>query len=150
LFKGTEANCIPVHYYNQKEAWMDREISENWFCKRFVPEVQAFLTYRGLPQNAVLLIDKAPSHPTKSVLTSDNSLTVVKLYSVFGTVFCESVTLVQWCLKLIPHLEDYLQGFPNEEISKSEILNMVCAMRSFENVDKDNIEEWLQSDACEQ
>jgi hypothetical protein len=25
LFKGTEANCIPVHYYNQKGAWMDRE-----------------------------------------------------------------------------------------------------------------------------
>jgi hypothetical protein len=25
-FKGTEANCIPVHYYNQKGAWTDREI----------------------------------------------------------------------------------------------------------------------------
>jgi hypothetical protein len=23
--KGTEANCIPVHYYNLKEAWMDRK-----------------------------------------------------------------------------------------------------------------------------
>jgi hypothetical protein len=29
-----------------------------------------------------------------------------------------------------------------------EILDMVCAMRSFENVHKDN-EEWLQRDACE-
>jgi hypothetical protein len=26
---------------------------------------------------------------------------------------------------------------------------MVCPLRSFENVDKDNDEEWLQSDACE-
>jgi hypothetical protein len=41
--KGTKANCIPVHYYNQKGAWMNREISENWFQKHFVPEVQDFL-----------------------------------------------------------------------------------------------------------
>jgi hypothetical protein len=26
---------------------------------------------------------------------------------------------------------------------------MVWAIRSFENADKDNIEEWLQSDVCE-
>jgi hypothetical protein len=41
-----------------------------------------------------------------------------------------------------------LQGFPNEEI-KSKILDMVCAVRSFENTDEDNIEEWLQTDAYE-
>jgi hypothetical protein len=29
-----------------------------------------------------------------------------------------------------------MQGFLNEEISKSEILDMMCAMRSFENIDK--------------
>jgi hypothetical protein len=42
-----------------------------------------------------------------------------------------------------------LQGFSNKEISKFKILTMVCAMRNFENGDEDNIEEWLQSDACE-
>jgi hypothetical protein len=52
-------------------------------------------------------------------------------------------------MKLLPDLEDDLQGFPNEEISKSEILDMVCAMTSFENFDEDNGEEWLQSDGCE-
>jgi hypothetical protein len=26
---------------------------------------------------------------------------------------------------------------------------MVCAVRNFENVDEDNIEEWLWSDGCE-
>jgi hypothetical protein len=36
-------NCIPVHYYNQKGAWMNREIFGNWFHKHFVPEVWAFL-----------------------------------------------------------------------------------------------------------
>jgi hypothetical protein len=35
--------------------------------------------------------------------------------------------------KLLPDLEEEnMQGFPNEQISKSEILDMVCAMRSFE------------------
>jgi hypothetical protein len=33
-----------------------------------------------------------------------------------------------------------LQGLPNEEISKSEILDMVCAMRSFENVNEETKE----------
>jgi hypothetical protein len=32
---------------------------------------------------------------------------------------------------------------------KVKILGMVRAMKSFENVYKHNIEEWLQSDACE-
>jgi hypothetical protein len=25
LFKGTEADCTPVHYYNRRGAWMVRE-----------------------------------------------------------------------------------------------------------------------------
>jgi hypothetical protein len=38
---------------------------------------------------------------------------------------------------LLPYLEGDLQGFSNKEISKSEILDMVCAMRSFENINKE-------------
>jgi hypothetical protein len=60
------------------------------------------------------------------------------------------VTQVRSWRKLFPDLEeDYLQGFPNEEICKSEILDMVCAVRSFEKNQRRNVEEWLQSDACE-
>jgi hypothetical protein len=52
------------------------------------------------------------------------------------------VTRVQSRRKLLPDLEDDdLEGFPNHEISKSEILDMVCAMRSFGNIDEDNVEE---------
>jgi hypothetical protein len=43
----------------------------------------------------------------------------------------------------------YFQCFPNKEISKSEMLDLVFAMRSFENTDEDSVEEWLLSDACE-
>jgi hypothetical protein len=52
-------------------------------------------------------------------------------------------------MKLHPDLDNDLQGFPNEEISKSKVFDMVCATRSSENVAEDNVEEWLQSDACE-
>jgi hypothetical protein len=41
-----------------------------------------------------------------------------------------------------------LQGFSYAEINKYKILDMVCAMRSFENIDVYN-EEWLKSDVCE-
>jgi hypothetical protein len=39
------------------------------------------------------------------------------------------------------NIEDDLQSVPNEEISMSKILDMVCAVRRFENIDKDNVEE---------
>jgi hypothetical protein len=51
------------------------------------------------------------------------------------------VTLVRSWRKLLPDLEDDdLQSFPNE-ISKSKILGMVCAMRNFENFDENKVEE---------
>jgi hypothetical protein len=50
------------------------------------------------------------------------------------------VMLVPSWKKPVPNLEeDNLQHFPNKEISKSEILDMVCVMRSLKNGDKDNI-----------
>jgi hypothetical protein len=42
-------------------------------------KVWVFLKEKGLPQKAVLLLDNAPSHPSENILTSDNSLIVVKL-----------------------------------------------------------------------
>jgi hypothetical protein len=52
------------------------------------------------------------------------------------------VTMVRAWRKLLPDVEvDDLQGFPNEEINKSRILDMMCAVRSFENLDEDNVEE---------
>jgi hypothetical protein len=60
--------------------------------------------------------------------------------------YMNPVTLIWSWRKLLPDLEEYdLQGFPNEKISKYEILDMACAMRSSENVDKDNKENWAFS-----
>jgi hypothetical protein len=50
------------------------------------------------------------------------------------------VTVVRSWRKLLPDLEeDNLQGFPNEEISRSEILDMVCVMRSIENTNEETL-----------
>jgi hypothetical protein len=51
------------------------------------------------------------------------------------------VTLIRSWRKLLPDQEeDDLQGFPDEEIGKSKILDMMCAVRSFGNVNEDNVE----------
>jgi hypothetical protein len=47
------------------------------------------------------------------------------------------VTWLQLVRKVLPDLGNDLQSLPNEEISKSEILNMVCAVRTFENINKE-------------
>jgi hypothetical protein len=55
--------------------------------------------------------------------------------------FVNPVTLVQSCRKVLPDTDDDFQGFPGEEINKSEILDMVCAKRISENSDDDNVKE---------
>ena len=64
-FKGTEVKCLPVDYYNNKSAWMTRDIFKSWFHSKFVPKVREFLASKGLPQKAILFLDDVPSHSLK-------------------------------------------------------------------------------------
>ncbi|KAL4143739.1 hypothetical protein QTP88_006033 [Uroleucon formosanum] len=73
-FKGTRAENLPVHYFNQKKAWMNQEIFKEWFEKKCLPQVREHLKSQNLPQKAVLLIDNASSHP-------------VDLKSEYGNIF---------------------------------------------------------------
>lgn len=51
-------------------------------------------------------------------------------------------TLVKLWKKTDPYLQDNnLQGSHNEEIIKFKILNIIFAMWSSENINKDNVEE---------
>ena len=77
-FKGTEMKNLPVDYYNQKGAWMNTEIFEDWFKTKWVPEVRDFLKSKGLPQKAVLLIDNAPSHLNETILKTNDGLMIAK------------------------------------------------------------------------
>jgi hypothetical protein len=70
------------------------------------------------------------------------------VYGIWSSM--NPVMLAQSWRKLLPDLEeDDFQGFPNKTITKSKISEMVYAMRSSENVNKDNAKEWLQSGKCE-
>jgi len=69
---------LPVDYYNQKRSWMNREILENWFKTKWVPEVRNILKRKGLPQKAVLLLDNALSHPNETLLKPNDGMMIVK------------------------------------------------------------------------
>lgn len=77
-FKGTRGTNLPVKYYNQQSAWMDEKIFRSWFHDEFVPQVRKHLKAKNLPQEAVLLIDNAPSHPVVHFLKSDDGLIFAK------------------------------------------------------------------------
>ena len=70
-FKGTEMENLPVDYYNQKRARMNREIFENWFKTKWVSEVRDILKSKGL-------LDNAPSHPNETLLKSNDGIMIVK------------------------------------------------------------------------
>ena len=76
-FKNIDKDKLPVHYYNQKNSWMDSSIFSDWFKLKFVPQCRKALKDRGLPDSAVLLVDNAPSHPDVDLLQSDE-----------GKIFC--------------------------------------------------------------
>lgn len=61
--KNITKEALPVHYTNQKSAWMNREIFKQWFLEHFVPETRKALRKKNLPCKAILFLDNAPSHP---------------------------------------------------------------------------------------
>lgn len=61
--KDVARNALPVFYRAQKSSWMSCELFAEWFSDQFVPKVEKFLTEKGLPKKAILLIDNAPTHP---------------------------------------------------------------------------------------
>lgn len=53
---------LPVWYRNQKSAFMDKIIFEEWFRNEFVPIVENFLISINLPPVAVLFLDNCRAH----------------------------------------------------------------------------------------
>lgn len=73
-FKNLNLNTLPVNYYAQKNAWMDQTILTEWFHKVFVPQVRAHLALLKLPQEALLIMDNAPSHPYEQLKSDDGKI----------------------------------------------------------------------------
>ncbi|XP_046417460.1 jerky protein homolog-like [Neodiprion fabricii] len=51
-----------VWYRSQTNAWINKEIFEEWFTDVFVPKIESFLNSKNLPKTAVVLVDNCRSH----------------------------------------------------------------------------------------
>lgn len=78
-FTSQEIKTLPVNYYSQEVAWMDQEIFRDWFHSQFVPTVRQHLACQGLPETALLLIDRSTSHPSDQFLRSDDGFFFVQV-----------------------------------------------------------------------
>jgi len=61
-FKGTRAENLPVHYFNQKKAWMKQEIFKEWFVKKFIPQIREHLKSQNFLRKLYCLL--IMPHPT--------------------------------------------------------------------------------------
>ncbi|XP_017789938.1 PREDICTED: tigger transposable element-derived protein 1-like [Habropoda laboriosa] len=62
-FKGININNLPVYWMANKKAWVTATLFNEWFHNFFVPDVKRYLSKKGLPFKALLLIDNAPGNP---------------------------------------------------------------------------------------
>ena len=69
-FKNINKSALPVHYYNQKSAWMDSRFFLDWFHNEFVPAVTTYQKGKGSAVKVLLLLDNTPSHRDASALVS--------------------------------------------------------------------------------
>ncbi|XP_028661789.1 jerky protein homolog-like [Erpetoichthys calabaricus] len=161
-FKGTQMRNFPVLYYNQTKAWMNREIFKDWFFKHFVPAVRDHLRSKNLPQRAVLLLDNAPSHPSENVLkTSDDQIFVAYLppnvtslkqpmdqgvLEAFKRRYRKS--LLRSVLEEDGDFCDVenVNDSESQEITAASLLEEIQNVNGFEDVNRENIKEWLLSD----
>lgn len=86
-FKNVNPKNLPVDYYNQNAAWMDRVIFKKWFYEKFIPQVKTYLQENNLPPKAVLLLDNAPAHPDAEELKSEDG-------KIFVAYFPPNVTSI--------------------------------------------------------
>ncbi|GCC34928.1 hypothetical protein chiPu_0013405 [Chiloscyllium punctatum] len=78
---------LPVHYYENKKAWVTREIFSDWFSKHFVPAAQAHCRQAGLEEKCkiLLFLDNCSAHPPAKQLVKN---------TVFGIYLPPNVTSV--------------------------------------------------------
>lgn len=70
--KNVNQNLLPVHYYAQKNSWMNQKIFIDWFQNVFVVQVKKYLKSQNLPEKALLIMDNAPSHPLNELDMDEN------------------------------------------------------------------------------
>ena len=71
-FKHMGMSSLPVHYFSQKKSWTNCKIFSKWFQQLLGPSVGRFCSNNGLEKTALLLLDNTVSHPSSTMLQSNN------------------------------------------------------------------------------
>ena len=67
-FKNLDMSTLPVYYYNNKSAWMTKDIFRDWFVNKFLKEVKDIID----PDMQIqFLIDNCSSHNDEDLLIMD-------------------------------------------------------------------------------
>ncbi|XP_071055090.1 jerky protein homolog-like [Onthophagus taurus] len=177
-FKGTTADNLPVDYFNQKKGWMNQQIFQEWFEKIFVPQVRKHLDLKNLPRKAVLLIDTLQQPMDQGVIATVNRIYRTKLvktkieegydfkqlwkmYTILDSIYdiafawdcIKPSTLVKSWRKLFPNIEvnvnQNIGEEHNEDMPIAALIDLVTSVPGGENVNQENIEEWLECDKNE-
>lgn len=104
---------LPVHYYEQKNAWMTKDIFKMWFYECFVPEVRNWLKNHNLPEKALLVLDNTPGHPSEIDLTTSDKC--------FTAMFFPSN-----CSAVIEPMNQHVTQFVKQDYKKNLLLSTIA------------------------
>ena len=83
-FHNLNKEALPVVYQNQANAWVNRDIFQDWFFDCFVPAMQQRLKELGQEEMAILLLDNCSAHQSEDELISaDGKITQPSPYRTF-------------------------------------------------------------------
>lgn len=63
---------LPVIWCSNRKAWMTAAIFHDWFINHFCPALERYCAKCNIPNKALLILDKAPSHPLHLNNLTDN------------------------------------------------------------------------------
>lgn len=115
-FKGIDKSTLPVLYRNQKNAWVDTELFDDWFKNSFVPYAKVKLMDLGLEPKAILILDNCSVYPSEEELVSEDGKFISKFLPPNVTSLIQPMDQgVLECLKRV-----YRKSVLRELISRKE------------------------------
>ncbi|XP_066251421.1 tigger transposable element-derived protein 1-like [Euwallacea similis] len=128
---------LPVYWMASKKAWVTAIAFNAWFHNFFIPDVKSYLSKKGLPFKALLLIDNAPGHPPD--LQHDN---IRGILDILDTQIIKSTINACWKAIWPDAVESENDKSPLEhECSQIIQLAHTIGGEGFENLAEADIEE---------
>lgn len=101
-FRGNDKETLPLVYKNQKNAWVDTVLFDDWFHNCFVSHVQKELVELGFEPKAILFLDNCSAYTSEEELTSTDAKVTAKFLPPNTTSLIQAMDQgVLECLKRI-------------------------------------------------